>query len=282
MATPTIAPAGWYLDPTRRHQNRYWNGTEWTDQVADGGVTATDSPQLQPPAPTKEHVGYLAVAVPVTRVAALMIAQIATALALLFEVLASVVLNGQTRGGVVPTRATLEWSSWLYHYTPGVVVYGYPPIALWIALLVALILPDNARLAPLAALRKAGCRARSVSSTSAERARLAQALRGIGCAATLLRTRGRRGLVVASGLAAVAVTGVSTYAMVTGQGVLSESGPFNRFVGDLSVGLGPKVCLVAGIVGVVAALVAWPWTTERRVRVFPDGSIRVEPTDSED
>ena len=245
-------------------------------------ATPTDSPQLQPPAPTQEHIGYLAVAVPVTRAAAVMIAQIAAALALLFEVLASVVLNGRTRGGVVPTRATLEWSSWLYHYTPGVVVYGYPPIALWIALLVALILPDNARLAPLAALRKAGCRARSLRRTSAERARLAQALRGIGCAATLLRTRGRRGLVVASGLAAVAVTGVSTYAVVTGQGVLSESGPFNRFVGDLSVGLGPEVCLVAGIVGVVAALVAWPWTTERRVRVFPDGSIRVEPTDSRD
>jgi hypothetical protein len=214
----------------------------------------------------------------VTRAAALTIAQIAAALALLFEVLASVVLNGQTRGGVVPTRSTLEWSSWLYHYTPGVVVYGYPPVALWIALLLALILPDNAKLAPLAALRKAGCRSRSLRRTSAERARLAQALRGIGCAATLLRTRGRRGLVVASGLAALAVTGVSTYAIVTGQGVLSESGPFTRFVGDLSVGLGPKVCLVAGIVGVVAALVAWPWTTERRVTVFPDGSIRVEPT----
>jgi hypothetical protein len=39
-------PANWYADPTGRHQHRYWNGTEWTDQVADSGVTATDPPLM--------------------------------------------------------------------------------------------------------------------------------------------------------------------------------------------------------------------------------------------
>jgi actin-like ATPase involved in cell morphogenesis len=35
--------AGWQPDPTGRHEYRYWNGTEWTDDVSDGGVTATDA-----------------------------------------------------------------------------------------------------------------------------------------------------------------------------------------------------------------------------------------------
>jgi hypothetical protein len=36
-------PAAWHPDPTGRHQHRYWDGTRWTDWVADGGVTARDS-----------------------------------------------------------------------------------------------------------------------------------------------------------------------------------------------------------------------------------------------
>jgi Protein of unknown function (DUF2510) len=34
---------GWYADPTRRHEHRYWDGTQWADQVSDHGVTATDA-----------------------------------------------------------------------------------------------------------------------------------------------------------------------------------------------------------------------------------------------
>jgi hypothetical protein len=41
-------PANWYADPTGRHQYRYWNGTEWTDQVADNQVTSTDPPTMTP------------------------------------------------------------------------------------------------------------------------------------------------------------------------------------------------------------------------------------------
>jgi hypothetical protein len=42
-------PANWYADPTGRHQHRYWNGSEWTDQVADDQVTATDPPTMPSP-----------------------------------------------------------------------------------------------------------------------------------------------------------------------------------------------------------------------------------------
>ena len=34
--------AGWQPDPTGKHDHRYWDGTHWTDNVADAGVAATD------------------------------------------------------------------------------------------------------------------------------------------------------------------------------------------------------------------------------------------------
>jgi Kef-type K+ transport system membrane component KefB len=51
-ATPAAAPAatpapgtpGWAADPFARHQWRYWDGTRWTDQVADGSTQSTDPP----------------------------------------------------------------------------------------------------------------------------------------------------------------------------------------------------------------------------------------------
>jgi hypothetical protein len=37
-----LAAAAWYRDPSGRHELRYWDGTAWTDHVADGGQTAVD------------------------------------------------------------------------------------------------------------------------------------------------------------------------------------------------------------------------------------------------
>jgi hypothetical protein len=37
-----LPPAQWYGDPTGRHTHRYWDGAQWTPQVADGGTTASD------------------------------------------------------------------------------------------------------------------------------------------------------------------------------------------------------------------------------------------------
>ncbi|HEX6568222.1 MAG TPA: DUF2510 domain-containing protein [Acidimicrobiales bacterium] len=39
MNAPT---AGWNPDPTGRHEYRYWDGSRWTDDVSDNGVTAVD------------------------------------------------------------------------------------------------------------------------------------------------------------------------------------------------------------------------------------------------
>jgi hypothetical protein len=35
-------PPQWHPDPSGRHELRYWNGTTWTDDVSDNGVTSTD------------------------------------------------------------------------------------------------------------------------------------------------------------------------------------------------------------------------------------------------
>ncbi len=45
-----LAP-GWFTDPTGRHAQRYWSGTEWTEHIVDDGVPGTDPP---PPAPSRQ------------------------------------------------------------------------------------------------------------------------------------------------------------------------------------------------------------------------------------
>ena len=37
-----LPPAGWFPDPGGRHEHRYWDGTAWTDHVADRGVAGVD------------------------------------------------------------------------------------------------------------------------------------------------------------------------------------------------------------------------------------------------
>jgi Protein of unknown function (DUF2510) len=53
MNAPT---PGWHPDPTRRHHYRYWDGNQWTDDVADRGVTSTDPIGL-PPDPAADPTG---------------------------------------------------------------------------------------------------------------------------------------------------------------------------------------------------------------------------------
>ena len=41
-AAQTTAMAGWQSDPTRRHEQRYWDGVRWTEHVTDGGIQSSD------------------------------------------------------------------------------------------------------------------------------------------------------------------------------------------------------------------------------------------------
>lgn len=39
----TAVAAGWYADPTGRHEQRYWDGAKWTADVADAGAASQDA-----------------------------------------------------------------------------------------------------------------------------------------------------------------------------------------------------------------------------------------------
>ena len=41
-------PAGWYRDPTKTYEYRYWDGGGWTERVSTGGTSGTDPNPLDP------------------------------------------------------------------------------------------------------------------------------------------------------------------------------------------------------------------------------------------
>lgn len=43
-AAESTVPAGWYADPSRRYELRYWDGTSWTEHVSRAGQQYTDPP----------------------------------------------------------------------------------------------------------------------------------------------------------------------------------------------------------------------------------------------
>jgi len=49
-----MTAAAWHPDPTGRHELRYWDGTQWTEHVSDGGVQST-SPLTPPEEPAAEE-----------------------------------------------------------------------------------------------------------------------------------------------------------------------------------------------------------------------------------
>lgn len=42
MGPPVSGEASWVPDPTGRHELRWWDGTYFTDHVADAGATGSD------------------------------------------------------------------------------------------------------------------------------------------------------------------------------------------------------------------------------------------------
>ena len=44
MSAPGGTPAGWYPDPYARHEQRWFDGAQWTPHVSTGGATSTESP----------------------------------------------------------------------------------------------------------------------------------------------------------------------------------------------------------------------------------------------
>lgn len=63
---PGTSGADWGVDPTGRHEYRYWDGSVWTEHVADQGTTSSDplsgTAAAQPPAPVAAVVAASSVA----------------------------------------------------------------------------------------------------------------------------------------------------------------------------------------------------------------------------
>jgi uncharacterized RDD family membrane protein YckC len=57
-------PPRWAADPTGRHQYRYWDGADWTDQVSDNGAVSTDPPVASPQTGTPPFPGGLVASAP--------------------------------------------------------------------------------------------------------------------------------------------------------------------------------------------------------------------------
>ena len=154
--------------PSTRPEHSYRDGAEGSSH----GLTATDSSSVPSPlAPSVDSqakgsitalgVGYRAVAAPTWRTAALWIATIAVDLALIFEIVASLFLS--QRALSVPSQTDLQWGAWLYDYSVGTRwAAAYPPIALWIALVAALVLVGRLLVVPTKAVKKAGNREKSM------------------------------------------------------------------------------------------------------------------------
>jgi hypothetical protein len=47
------ASAGWHADPFGRHDQRFWDGDEWTEHVFSRGLQGVDPPHPSPPAPAE-------------------------------------------------------------------------------------------------------------------------------------------------------------------------------------------------------------------------------------
>lgn len=283
MTTSTPTPdAGWYADPSGRHEYRLWDGTRWTDDVADAGTRGKDATTASPataPASAAVGAGYAVIAVARWRVATVVLAGLGLVLVLMFEVLASMAAAGSTSGSSVSTVP--DWLYWLYKpldvsTTDGsgstlVAYYGYPPVALWLGLVSAGVLMVQTQLYYLRALKKAGRRFRRLSSVREEGSRLRAALADRGCAKRYVFSVHQRALLLGSGIGSLVVALTSWYALAERSGAMLGHG--QTVVSDLSVGLGPRLCLVAGVVGVLAAGAAWPWKPDREVVVHPDGSV---------
>jgi uncharacterized protein YxjI len=52
---PTTTPPGWFPDPLGRHEQRYWDGQQWTEHVASHGRQSVDPPGAPQQLPTVNH-----------------------------------------------------------------------------------------------------------------------------------------------------------------------------------------------------------------------------------
>lgn len=231
------------------------------------------APAAQPM--TVPGVGYRAVAVSRWRRLTVALGIISLAIAFGFEIAATIMAIGAR--SLVSDESWLFLWSWLYKpleitFSGAAVTHqmyiGYPPLLLGVALVAGLTFVFWVAVRPDAALKKAGARAAKIWSSREDKARWHDALgRFRWSRVSLYRTSYRVFLALAA-ISSVAVAALGAVAIVSRQSVSTTGVPLS----DLSVGLGPWVCLVAGSIAAVAFVFAM-LGHDRKVLVQADGSV---------
>lgn len=67
MGNDDEVAASWQLDPFGRHEERYWDGTRWTEKVRSSGTVGIDPPGV---VPKPEHARSNVPVEPITDAAA--------------------------------------------------------------------------------------------------------------------------------------------------------------------------------------------------------------------
>ena len=274
-------PAGWYRDPSARHEQRYWDGQQWGAQVVDGAMESTDPPgSALPGVGTASGFGYRAVGVSAWRHWLVMLASLALVIAFMFELFVTMLALGIR--SIRTDESLLYVVSWLFK--PLETTYGstsitmsmyvgYPPILLGVALIAALVVASPIELNPRAALMKAGARIGRIWSSPEDKLTWSTALHTLALSRLRIWRSSYRVWLVLAEIAALAVILLTANAML-GRTAMSTTGDV---VAHLKVGLGPWVCLVAGIISAVGFALAFPLSRQRAITIHADGTIEDLP-----
>jgi hypothetical protein len=297
-----FVPAGWYPDPSGRHEQRYWDGFAWSGHVLDRGVASEDAlpyapagsapppPAMAPaafpaspassapPGPPGQFAwsapiaaqmpGYRAVRLPSWRWLTSAVAQTVGLVAFFYELLAL----GVT--AIVGPGDDVEWIwiwSWVYRRDELVLYIARPPVLVVALLFLAALFLSLGPAGRSVTLARAGARTARWWSSAEDRQRWSGAVyrfdaTGVSHTASC---RGReRAFLIVSAICFVLVIVLAVVAITNREAATSTG----VLMSHLSIGLGPWFCLTAGILGVLGALVSWPWGGPEMV-IRADGSV---------
>ena len=221
-------PAGWYGDPTTQ------------GAVAPGA-------------------GYRAVAVSRWRRLTVALGVFSLMTAILFEIVATVMAIGIRT--VTSSESSLFLWSWLYKpmdisFGNGTITHqmyvGYPPVLLGVALVAALMFIFWVAVRPDAALKKAGARSAAFWSSREDKEHWRAALGRLGGSRVSLFRSNYRVLLALAAIVSLVAVGLSAIAILNRGAVATTGQP----VSNLSVGLGPWVCVVAVAIAAIVFVIA--------------------------
>jgi hypothetical protein len=231
------------------------------------------APAAQPM--TVPGLGYRALAVSRWRRLTVALGIVSLAVAFGFEIAATVMAIGAR--SVVSDESWLYLWSWLYKpleitFSDSAVTHqlyiGYPPLLLGIALVASLTFVFWVAVRPDAALKKAGARGAKIWSSREDKARWYDALGRLRWSGVALFRTSYRVFLLLAAISSAGVAALGAVAIVSRQSVSTTGVPLSQ----LSVGLGPWVCLVAGSIAALAFVLAM-LGHDRKVLVQADGSV---------